>query len=108
MKSNPNIVQYYNHFNDKNSSKIYIIMEYCEEGNIERYLTSMKRQGKYLKESNIWEMVGQIVTSLDSIHRGMNGNSKIHMVHRNIKPSNILLSGNIVKIGDFGRIKRLG
>ena len=46
----PNIVQYYDRIIDKQNQKIYIIMEYCEGGDIGKIMIKIKEL-KYLKNN---------------------------------------------------------
>ncbi|XP_021739661.1 interferon-induced, double-stranded RNA-activated protein kinase-like [Chenopodium quinoa] len=48
-----------------------------------------------MEVEELWSMFKQIVSGLDHIH-----SKKIR--HGDLKPSNVFLKGNVVKIGDFG------
>ncbi len=96
---NKYVVKYYDNFiEDKN---LNIVMEYCEGGDLETYLNSIKKQNKFLSERNIWKFFIQISLGLFYIH-----NKKI--IHRDMKCSNIFLTKNLnIKIGDLGVAKIL-
>ena len=92
----PNIVKYYKSFKEKN--KIYIIMEYFDNGDLDTYINVLK----YLEKKNeinkdkLWNIFYQCMSGLSYLHSS-------NIVHRDIKPSNIFMSKNkIIKIGDFG------
>jgi serine/threonine protein kinase len=81
----PNIVKLYDVF--RNDMCICLILEYCDHdfdnikynikpSEIKSYIIQLNEALKYLKENNI--------------------------IHRDIKPKNILLSGNTIKLADFG------
>jgi hypothetical protein len=76
-------------------SGFYFAMEYCSGGNIEEYM--QKRKGSLSLEEAGW-MILQVLEGLSHAHQK-------GYVHRAIRPSNILLSGNsryTAKLGDFG------
>ena len=52
--SHPNVVKYYDRVIDKNSAKIFIIMEYCEGGDISTLIKNSRKERQYLPEDMIW------------------------------------------------------
>jgi serine/threonine protein kinase len=67
--------------------------EYCENG--------VLRYDEALDEARLWDWIEQIARGLERIHA-------CGIVHKDIKPDNILVSsGNVLKIGDFGIAARL-
>ena len=114
----PHIVQYHDRFIDKKNLKIYIIMEYCQGGDLQQIIRRCIKQGESINEEFIWKIFAQIVsglqychrrTDLNPINRGNNtddvacqqGPQKI--LHRDLKPGNIFLDANTdAKVGDFG------
>ena len=95
----PNIVKYYDRIIDKKNSKIYIIMEYCEGGDISQLINTYKKNNEYIPEEIIWKTFTQILKALHVIHNNKSGT----IIHRDIKPSNIFLDkNNNIKLGDFG------
>ena len=92
----PNIVKYYKSFTENN--KIYIIMEYFDNGDLQDYIKALKFE-KDTKEKNkgeIWNIFYQCMLGLNYLH-------STGIVHRDIKPQNIFMTKNkIIKIGDFG------
>ena len=78
---------------------IVIIMEYCENGDIGKFL---KRQmGRNLKEEKIWRFYIEMCLGLHYLH-----SHKI--LHRDIKTINMFLGkDDKVKIGDLGVAKML-
>ena len=80
-------------------------MEFCEDGSLNQFLKTRRTQGdKYLSEKAIWNIFSKVVIAIYEIHNDKKGT----IVHRNIKPSSILLSSaNEVKLGNFGFAKRL-
>ena len=84
---------------------IWLMMEYCEFGDLNKYFD--KHPEKFNDISIKLDMMCQIASGLAFLH-------SIHIVHRDIKPNNILVSKNLnqlqsdtVKIADFGLCKYL-
>lgn len=94
------IVKYYNSFID-DEYNLNIIMEYCDSGDLNSFISNLKKENKHLTEEEIWRFFIQISLGLAYIH------SK-NILHRDLKPMNIFLSNkNQVKIGDLGVAKLL-
>ena len=118
----PSIVQYHHHFIDKKALKIYIVMEYCGGGDLQRIVRRCLKNQEQISEDFIWKIFAQIVsglhychrrTDLNPINRGQNENNTTpgsaaldgpqKVLHRDLKPGNIFLdSNNDAKVGDFG------
>ena len=74
------------------SNNYFIVMEYCENGELFNYIVAHER----LSEEETAYFFYQLINGLDYIHHK-------NIVHRDLKPENLLLSqGNILKIVDFG------
>jgi serine/threonine protein kinase len=84
----PNIVECYDVIRDDNT--IYIIMEYCDSGDLRSIL------GKPIKEQYTKFYFSQLANGLKYL-------DSIKIIHRDIKPRNILLTHKrrILKICDF-------
>ncbi len=94
------IVKYYESFIDEDNN-LNIIMEYCDNGDLNSFIQNLKKQKHFLSENDIWFFFIQISLGLAYIH------SK-NILHRDLKPLNIFLtSGNEIKIGDLGVAKIL-
>ena len=75
----------------EDSKYIYIIMEYCENGE----LYDIIAENICLEEDQASYYYYQLINGLENIHR-------YGIVHRDLKPDNLLISkGNILKIIDF-------
>ena len=100
----PNIVQYYDRIIDKKNQKIFIIMEYCEGGDIGNIIKKLKKTNEHFPEELIWKFFIQILLALKTCHYHKEGK----ILHRDIKPSNVFLdSENNAKLGDFGLSRML-
>ena len=85
-----NVIKIYNILED--SKRFYIIMEYCENGELFNRIVEKKR----LSEDESAIFYYQLINGLEYIHKN-------NIVHRDLKPENLLLSkDDILKIIDFG------
>lgn len=62
--SHPNIVKYYDRIIDKKEGKIYIVMEYCEGGDLATMLKKCRKENDFIAEDVIWKVFTQIVLAL--------------------------------------------
>ncbi|NXA87852.1 NEK2 kinase, partial [Melanocharis versteri] len=104
----PNIVRYYDRIIDRSSTTLYIVMEYCDGGDLasliakcakERHVKCV-RGAHFLDESFVLRVLTQLTLALKECHRRSDGGVT---VHRDLKPANVFLDGKQnVKLGDFG------
>ena len=99
--NHPCIVRYLDNFKD-NLDQLCIVMEYCDKGTLEDWLSS--RSVKPLEEYNIWRMVGMFSRALSFLH-----SQHPPILHNDLKPANILCKtdpadSRIIEIiiSDFG------
>mmetsp|Transcript_119215 Transcript_119215/g.166225 ORF Transcript_119215/g.166225 Transcript_119215/m.166225 type:complete len:82 (+) Transcript_119215:188-433(+) len=60
----PNIVRYYDRIIDRENSKIYIVMEHCEGGDISTMIKNSRNEKKPLPEDMIWIISSQVLQAL--------------------------------------------
>jgi NIMA (never in mitosis gene a)-related kinase 2 len=100
-----NIVRYYDRVIDRDHSKIFIVMEYCEGGDISTLIKSSRKESKHIPEEMIWHIVSQVLLALQTCHSRPEGK----ILHRDLKPGNIFLDADHnVKLGDFGLSRVMG
>lgn len=91
------VCKYYDSYLNKDT--INIIMEYCENGDLGKYLK--KQMGRQLAEAKIWKFFIEMCLGLRYLH-----SNKI--LHRDIKTINMFLTkDDKVKVGDLGVAKLL-
>ncbi|NXQ09211.1 E2AK2 kinase, partial [Vidua macroura] len=74
---------------------IFIQMEFCEQGTLENWIAKTSKDRKYHEMAQ--DKFLQIVKGVEYIHSEK-------LIHRDLKPQNIFLSHNKIKIGDFGLV----
>ncbi|KAA6354533.1 MAG: hypothetical protein EZS28_049940, partial [Streblomastix strix] len=76
-------------------------MEYCEGGDLQKYIEDMKKNGKMISDEDAWSFISQIVSAISQMHTS-------GIIHGDLKPQNVLLSRDRkIKLGDFGLAKKL-
>ncbi|KAL5484888.1 hypothetical protein ACEPAI_7530 [Sanghuangporus weigelae] len=88
-----NIIRYIDGHDDKEAGILYIVMEYCDGGDLALIIKQYRQKKWSIDEEHIWtpaeDGAGQIL-------------------HRDLKPENVFISkGNAIKLGDFGLSKAL-
>ena len=111
-----NLVKLYEIIHNRKKKKLYLVLEYCEHGDLmsfdevtnkftvnkhifEKYLKDKDNPSDidklYYSESQIRNFIRQIIKGLNYLHR-------LGIIHKDIKPNNILLDkNNECKIIDF-------
>ena len=94
--NHPNVIGYKESFWNEKNKTLNIVMEYCDDGDLETKINNMKRNKQRFEEIFIWNYFIQIIRGLKSLHA-----KKI--IHRDLKSANIFLlkENNQCKIGDL-------
>ncbi|KAA6386048.1 MAG: putative NEK protein kinase [Streblomastix strix] len=91
------LVEYYGSFEDE--SEFYILMEYCDKGDLRKYINHLRELGAIISEDKLWEIFAQLTEAIFSLH------SK-NIIHRDLKPENVFMTEFFfVKLGDLGMAK---
>ena len=91
---NRNIIKLYDI--KKTANNFYLILEYCNEGDLSQYL----KKNKTLSEKEAIEFFIQILNAFKTLN-------KHKIMHRDFKLANILMHDGEIKIADFGFSKLL-
>ena len=90
------IVRYYGMFTDDENSSIYIAMEYMGGRSLDAIYKNLLRRGGRISEKVLGKIAEAVLRGLSYLHEKK-------VIHRDIKPQNILLNEKgQVKLCDFG------
>jgi NIMA (never in mitosis gene a)-related kinase len=93
--SNPNICAYKEAFFEEAPNSLCIVMEYCDNGDLQSKIDSAKKAQKFTNEETIWSIFYQMVLGLKALH-------DLKIIHRDIKCANVFLTkAGQVKLGDL-------
>ncbi|KAA6391483.1 MAG: putative serine/threonine-protein kinase Nek1, partial [Streblomastix strix] len=93
------IVEPLGFFAEEQEAKAYLVMEYCEGGDLQKYIQDMKKSGSLI--SKALSFIEQLLSSVNQIHEN-------NIIHGDLKPQNILLSKDKkIKLADFGLAQKL-
>ena len=102
--SHPNIIGYKEAFFDEGSKTLNIVMEYADDGDIDKKIRENLKKRYLFSEETIWTWIIQILKGLKYLH-----DNKI--MHRDLKCANLfLMKSGILKLGDLNvsKIAKLG
>lgn len=94
-----NVIKYYYFHDGEHFPELppYIIMEYAEGGTLLDIIYNTREQQDFYSNEELKVYFGQLISGMEEI------NAKL--VHRDIKPDNILFKEGMLKITDFGLAK---
>ena len=86
---------------DEYKEKLNIIMEYVDNGDLNKLILEYKDSSKYFEEKRLLNWLFQLCLALSYLKEN-------EIIHRDIKPSNIfLMQDDTIKLGDFGISKKI-
>ena len=95
--SHPGIPKIYDFFSS--NGRVYLVLEYIDGKDLE---TQLELRGSPMLEEEVVDWAGQILDVLEYLH----GHQPQPIIFRDMKPSNIIVSGNVkVTLIDFGIAK---
>jgi len=72
----------------------FLVMELAEGGMLKDYISEARQRGEHFPLDTVMDWSRQLLSGLAAIHAVL--------LHRDLKPGNVLLDGNTLKIADFG------
>jgi AP2-associated kinase len=91
LAGHANIVQMLDHA-QFNRNEVFIVMEYCAGS-----LRSILEQSRFHNEAQLYAMFAQVCCAVATMHT-----QDPPIAHRDIKVENVLVSGQTLKLCDFG------
>ena len=91
--SHPNVVRYFDSFLDE--GKLNIIMEFCDQGDLQQYLKRRTRDRESVAEDDIWRIFLQIAAGLHYLHMQ-------RVLHRDMKSANVFMCKVCTRLGSRG------
>lgn len=89
----PSILELYTFFEDTNY--VYLILEFCQNGELQRYL---KQHNRVLKENEAYEVFQQVLDGLTYLHSHS-------IVHRDLTLANLLLTHDMRIVSMFSVVE---
>lgn len=118
----PHIIRHHEIIHDKKSEVLYVIMEFCTNGDLSSIIMNAKRAGNNLSETYVLDVLKQVLDALIYCHSPFKYNPATSkgpgtglkdtdtsslqpkvVLHRDIKPANLLVNhSGAIKLADFG------
>jgi NIMA (never in mitosis gene a)-related kinase len=86
--NHPNIVGFVENF-FSSKGELCIVMEYCDSGDLDGYITELKKSKRQMSEDACLDYFVQISMALQYLHEH-------HILHRDLKPANVFLSNQVL------------
>ncbi|KAA6393359.1 MAG: putative NEK protein kinase [Streblomastix strix] len=94
------IVEPLDFFLSSDKNKAYLVMEYCEGGDLHQFIEEMKKSKTQLSREDACDYIEQIASAIYLLH-------SVGIIHGDIKPSNVLIKDGKIKLADFGLARKL-
>ncbi|KAA6369146.1 MAG: putative AGC family protein kinase, partial [Streblomastix strix] len=95
------VVQPLGFFLSEDSTKAYLELEFCEKGDLRKYINNMRNTGAAITDRKAFELIAHITSA---VHQLLINN----IIHGEIKPENVLAMKDYrVKLSDFGLARKI-
>jgi serine/threonine protein kinase len=94
-----NILSCKKFINEKSNPFVFMFLDICNNGELDQYI-----KNQYLKKK-IQIREGEAIHLLGSISNGFKVLNWYNIMHRDVKPANILVKDGVIKIADFGGMR---
>ena len=64
----PNIASYKEAFFEADTNMLVIVMEFCDNGDLQTKINNAKKTSKFTKEEDVWSIFYQTVLGLQALH----------------------------------------
>ncbi|KAJ3123430.1 hypothetical protein HK098_001923 [Nowakowskiella sp. JEL0407] len=98
LNNHPHIIKLREVIRDPATDELYFVFEYMEHGNV--YQAMKNRDGVLFDEELVKKFAFQILLGLGYMH-------KHGFFHRDMKPENLLINNDVIKIADFGLAREI-
>lgn len=100
--SHPNVVRCEGYFRDEQRKSLFIVLEFCDGGDLFALLKQYRIARRSLSEPHIWHIFYQLCDGLKHLHES-------GIVHRDLKTMNVMCidGGQVIKIADLGVSRQL-
>ncbi|KAA6400535.1 MAG: putative NEK protein kinase [Streblomastix strix] len=95
------VVQPLGFFLSEDSTKAYLVLEFCEKGDLRKYINNMRSMGAAITDRKAFELIAQITSAVHQLHIN-------NIIHGDLKPENVLVMKDYrVKLSDFGLARKI-
>lgn len=93
--NDPFIIGYKEAFFDEATNSLCIVMEYADQGDLQKLIKSASDCNKHIPEQEIWRCLFHIAKGLKTLH-------ETNILHRDLKCANVFIGNpNVYKLGDM-------
>ena len=97
VNRHPCIIDVHDGFMTSQPRLLFIVMPYCEGGDLDGLIKITKKTKSNINEDKIVKWTIQIALAMHFLHEN-------NVIHRDLKPNNVMLTegGDLIKVVDFG------